>query len=110
METNNKLREALKQAKEIARTIYSTSDKGSSHEDLAGKIVELANAALAEPVKNCDVGTVEEQFARFRKFCKKDSMDSFESTAYCAYECPCGNNYDCKLAWAQMPYSEGGAK
>ena len=69
-----------------------------------------AKNALAAPVKNCEVGTVEEQFARFRKFCKKDSMDSFESTAYCAYECPCGNNYDCKLAWAQMPYSEGGAK
>ena len=47
---------------------------------------------------------MEEQSARFRKFCKKDSMDNFEATAYCAYECPCGNNYDCKLAWAQMPY------
>lgn len=62
------------------------------------------------PRRNCDVGTVKEQDARFRKFCKKDSMDNFEATAYCAYECPCGNSYDCKLAWAQMPYEEGGAK
>lgn len=66
-------------------------------------------AALAAPPRNCDVGTVKDQFARFRKFCKKDSMDSFAATAYCAHECPCGNSYDCKLAWAQMPY-EGGVK
>ncbi len=54
MQTNNKLRESMVQVKEIARTIYSTSETGSPHEDLAEKIVELAHAALAEPPKNCD--------------------------------------------------------
>lgn len=38
-----KLSEAIGNIKGLARTIYSTSEKGSSHEDLAEKIVELAN-------------------------------------------------------------------
>lgn len=59
MQTNNKLRESMAQVKEIARTIYSTSEKGSHHEDLADKIVEIANVALAAPPRVCDVNTLE---------------------------------------------------
>ncbi len=107
-----RLREALVKIEKMAHCdLWNVYPKyRDKFNDKIGGIEREARAALAAPPRNCDVGTVEEQFARFRKFCKKDSMDSFESTAYCAYECPCGNNYDCKLAWAQMPYSEGGAK
>lgn len=102
METNNKIRVALEQAKEIARTIYSTSETGSPHEDLAEKIVELAHAALAEHVRNCDVGTAEEQNRRFLTFC--DVHD-------CGSNCPLFST-SCELAWAQAPYveKEGGAQ
>lgn len=101
METNNKLREALERAKDIARTIYSTSEMGSHHEDLADKIVELANAALAAPPRNCDVGTVAEQMKR-----QHDTMCNTTKA------CP-DPDWSCKKCfaeWSQKPYEEGGDK
>jgi len=106
----NKLRDALRKT----RVFISCSPLKKLEDDFGcidrDEICAEIGAILAEPVKNCEVGTVKEQSARFREFCKKGSVDSIEATAYCAYECPCGNSYDCKLAWAQMPYNEGGAK
>ena len=72
--------------------------------------IDQSRAALSRPLRNCDVGTAEEQSVRFESFCKRKG-DGFSASAYCAYECPCGNKGDCKLAWAQMPYTaEGGAE
>ena len=101
METNNKIRVALEQAKEIARTIYSTSETGSPHEDLAEKIVELANAALAEPVRNYEVGTMEELYGRYEKFCRSHFNNDGDNCLKCPFSQP-----TCKFAWAQMPYVE----
>ena len=110
MGTNNKIRTALEQVKEIARTIYSTSEKGSSHEDLAEKIVELANAALAEPVRNYEVGTAEEQSKRMDAYCA--SHGERIGCSWRCDECPLCSIDRCDLVWAQMPYveKEGGAK
>lgn len=105
METNNKIRAALEQAKEIARTIYSTSETGSPHEDLAERIVELAHAALAEPPRNCDVGSVDDQKDRFLEFCD----DEKGPREHCR-NCRLCNSSDCELAWAQLPYEEGGVR
>jgi hypothetical protein len=62
---------------------------------------DMAKAALAAPPRNCDVGTAEEQSARFDKFCY----------AHRSIEKGCGNcplllNSEpcCELDWAQMPY------
>ena len=66
------------------------------------------DAALSAPPRQCDVGTPGEQRVRFESFCKRKG-DGFSASAYCAYECPCGNKGDCKLAWAQTPYAEEGA-
>ena len=71
------------------------------HDDDA--LANIANAALSAPPRQCDVGTPGEQRVRFESFCKRKG-DGFSASAYCAYECPCGNKGDCKLAWAQMPY------
>lgn len=109
MKTNSKIRRAcVACVKRIDDTLPQT-DSAIVLTGLANHIKETLQNALSTPLRNCEVGSVKEQFARFRKFCKKGSMDSLAATAYCAYECPCGNSYDCKLAWAQMPYSEGGA-
>ena len=59
------------------------------------------DAALAEPPRNCDVGTPEEQSARMAKFCRP-------MCSGCQF-----NNMEgieCQFAWAQMPYEEGGAE
>ena len=68
--------------------------------------VRKAKAALAAPVKNCEVGTAKEQVKRWRRFCN--------SMTTCG-ECPCHKSYsevvtDCFSRWAQMPYEEGGDK
>ena len=79
------------------------------------KFEEIAKEALAEPLKNCEVGTVEEQTERFRKFCfahmKKGGGDFS-----CHKNCPAKNYIGgwgipyCQLKWAQMPYEKEGVK
>ena len=107
METNNKLREACANIAEYARSaMCHTTDAHVL--GYLNQIEGWSKAALAEPARNCDVGTVEEQSARIRKFCSKNGLCRDGS-----YRCEnCGFLYDpnCELSWAQMPYEpeEGG--
>ena len=68
------------------------------------KAIHEARAALAAPPRNCDVGTPEEQEDRFRRYCNSRGT-------FCG-DCPLYNNRrgECRFAWAQLPYTEGGAK
>ena len=77
-----------------------------------GGYVEMANAldkakaALAKPPRNCDIGTPEEQSARFDAHCGKNMG---------CLTCPLREKdgcvpKHCELAWAQMPYEEGSGK
>ena len=43
---------------------------------------ESVNAALAEPPRNCDVGTAEEQAERFMKFCEAHKPDEHQFTEH----------------------------
>ena len=100
-QTNSKLREALTKILNLINSL---------DEDCAVDPVEIrdiAKTALAEPVKNCEVGSVAEQKKRFKDFCKEGKLSRIDLGAYCAYDCPCRDSYDCKLEWAQMPYREG---
>ena len=74
---------------------------------IAGKkkfaLYEIADAALAAPPRNCDVGTAEEQRDRFNAFCT-----AHNDSANC--HCPCDRESGaCHFIWAQMPYDESGA-
>ena len=98
METNNKLRESLKAAKQYLDG-YSTN------------ILELrrkVDASLAEPVRNCEVGTAMEQGGRFSAYCRAHKHPESE-----CLPCPLFGQTGgyCELAWAQMPYEaeKGGA-
>ena len=91
MQTNNILRKALTKILDLTNSL---------DEDCAVDPVEIrdiAKDALAEPVKNCEVGTAQEQFARCSKFC--DIHDDCSN-------CPVLEADSCELAWAQMPYKE----
>ena len=96
METNNKLREALKDIGRLVEQIHFLySDYPSEIHDIARKV----NAALAEPVKNCEVGTPREQADRMRHFCLYDQGG-------CG---ACSRRKDmtfreCIIDWEQMPY------
>ena len=71
--------------------------------------VEKARRALSAPLRNCDVGTAEEQTDRYKTLCRAQKN--------CNSKCPVmewrGTSFaNCEIAWAQMPYQpeEGGAK
>jgi hypothetical protein len=64
------------------------------------ELEQIAEAALAEPPRNCDVGTAEEQIGRWHKFCKTQTN---------CEECPCHKEEEdltamCFAHWSQMPY------
>lgn len=69
--------------------------------DLAKTLLADLKSALAEPIRNCDVGTPEEQSDRFLRFCAK---------YYPCINCPAfyelNNDTACWSTWEQMPYEE----
>lgn len=72
----------------------------SLHTDKTLDVLRKAKAVLAEPLRNCEVGTAEEQIERYRNFCKTYSS---------CRRCPCQKNNDittakCFANWSQMPY------
>ena len=100
MQTNNKMREALKDIGRLVEQIHFLySDYPSEIHEIARKV----NAALAAPARNCEVGTTEEQAKRLHRFCISQDCVT----------CPCDRGKAdgrCEFAWMQMPYKEGGAK
>lgn len=77
-------------------TVYAFRHERS----LAHSISECARTTLAVPPRNCDVGTPEEQSARFDAHCRKHMG---------CLTCPLrekdgGVHKHCEFAWAQMPY------
>ena len=97
MQTNNRLRGALTKILDLTNSL---------DEECAVDPVEIrdtAKAALAEPARNCDVGTAEEQLKRFKDFCRIISKD--ETCDGCPLLPQCST-----LKLAQMPYKKGGAK
>lgn len=109
---SSKLREALKDAN---RTLcrWQADLPVSGQVEVEDTLLKI-KSALAEPLRNCDVGDAEEQFARFKKWCEgefyKRPMNAL--TGEPCKSCPCyavsanGMNRCNYLRWAQMPYSE----
>ena len=67
---------------------------------------KLANE-LEKSLRNCDVGTLDEQAERFHAFCKSNKQPG---DVYSCDSCKLNSIEDCELAWAQMIYEAGGAK
>lgn len=90
------LREALVEARKVIKAMGGY---------WATETLPIIDAALAAPPRNCDVGTAEEQEARYNKLC-----EPLRSCGQCpVYVRAQGVDY-CGFVWAQMPYEEGGAK
>ena len=107
-----KLREALEKigAMEVPHNFQAErSDIADACYDLT-RAIKLANAALAEPPRNCDVGTAEEQTERFKQLCRKYRRGPGPRTN--CKGCPIQHeslHVGCTFAWAQMPYAESEA-
>lgn len=97
MEGNQmKMREALETVRKYVKE--TTPDKV-----MLGVIEVWCDEALAAPPRQCDVGTAEEQYERFRAACK--AFRQHDDPDYCSSACPIDGNGDCHEKWAQMPYT-----
>lgn len=110
MQTNNKLRETMIEVLEYIETFhkYITPGKGKKLTALfavADTIRDKARAALAEPARNCDVGTAEDWLSRFNTVCERCSGSDCDHRLFKDEEV-----CDCFARWLQMPYEEGDAK
>jgi hypothetical protein len=94
------MREALSDAYYAMFNFLKTQYGG--YEEMA-KALDKSKAALAEPLRNCDVGTAEEQYARFVDFCWRYHTVSIGGNSSCN-DCPIKGRKVCQLAWAQEPY------
>lgn len=67
--------------------------------------LRVAKAALAEPVRNCDVGTVENQEERFFHYCLSNAQkgEAQDRCKKCPLKFP---NISCEILWSQMPYHQ----
>lgn len=92
---------AMREAVVLALSLLDLKD-GVPYKTINKKDIDFMKAALAAPPRNCDVGTVEEQTKRFRRFCNNTKCQYCNITV---------NKGSCSFNWAQMPYNEeGGAK
>jgi hypothetical protein len=101
---SSKLREALSDAC-YAMFNFLKTQYGNRYEEMA-KALDKAKATLAtEPLRNCDVGTAEEQAERANNYCAQ-----FDEVDGCCVRCPLdddSNDYTrCMCRWLQMPYKE----
>ena len=65
---------------------------------MASEFCEVMNR-MCKQRRNCEVGTPEEQSARFDRFCH----DHRSPEKGCG-DCPLNGRPCCELAWAQLPY------
>lgn len=102
MQTNNKLRETLKGiANNLENRLFGRYSCSATDEWMWQK----ARDALAEPVRNCEVGTTEEQDERFKNFCLS-YYEPCNVDGEC-WKCPLFKTKTrCPIAWAQLPYDE----
>lgn len=105
---SSKLREALNQLLGLIDNEILVFSNGLDPSEVSNAQYQIdkADEALAEPPRNCDVGTAKEQHERHLKFC-----DEHARYMRCS-QCPAGSNniVTCHFTWMQMPYEEGGAK
>ena len=97
-----KLREALKTIRKRLVAPYE-SEASFRRYSPNRRLVDLIDAALAAPARNCDIGTAEEQEMRFIWFC-----GGKQSCKHCPLILMRNARSRCEFAWAQMPYEEGG--
>ena len=99
---SSKLREALNQLLGLIDNeilVFNDSIEPSEISQ-AQYHIDKAGEAYEEPLRNCDVGTAEEQIKRHRAYCKDPNMMCGRSSSLVCRKC--------FAEWAQMPYEKEG--
>lgn len=104
------LQSALKWLKRRIRE--EVKSDGYTSVDHAAELEFIEHMLKKFPLRNCEVGTAEEQGERQKAYCRKHfTPDKFGGNCH---KCPLKDRrgWSCQLAWAQMPYEakEGSAK
>ena len=97
-----KMRDALQKCDALLKRITNSAFFIDASMGLTIDAIDVGSAiteALAEPIRNCDVGTVEQQCERFRKFCFQRLCENCPMYSKESYS-------ECGLMWSQMPYDE----
>lgn len=106
-----KMREALETVRD-AHFVREENDEDTEGfeveaDDGTGRpLICVVEDALTAPVRNCDVGTAEEQAKRMDRFCASHGMHT--DGGFVCENCNLYRVFNCKLHWAQMPYKEEG--
>ena len=81
---------------------------GRYHAKLKDYEKQMIEEAIATPLRNCDVGTADEQAQRYDKFC--EVMDCVKCPVHALwhhyFEICKNRKVSCGLIWAQMPYTK----
>ena len=99
-----KMREACENIAEYAKTAAChIEDIDDAHLlSYLNQIERWAESAISSPPRNCDVGTAEEQAARFDAQCRKHM-----GCLTCPFRAKDGGVHSlCDFAWSQMPYEK----
>ena len=96
----NNLREALNQLLGLIDNEILVFDKSLDTSDIsqAQYHIDKAVEAYEKPLRNCDVGTAEDQINRFIGYCTSHKP-------FCI-DCPLKGKGNCGILWAQMPFWE----
>lgn len=94
-----KLRKALEDSNELLRNLGVILGES----DLVTKRIAENNSVLTEPLRNCDVGTAEEQVKRFKEFCN----EGYKNCGSCPLYTSGTIEEYCELRWSQLPYEKG---
>lgn len=103
-----KMREALVKADAAFSRISQSAWFVDANFSETKEVMDAGNAitsALSSPPRNCDVGTADEQHARFYSFC-----DKIEECKECPLWRGGGLTSKCCAHWGQMPYEGADAK
>lgn len=107
---NAKLREALEKADKVLSRISKSAWFLDANLGETIEVMEAGRAisqALGAPLRNCDVGTAEEQSRRFHEFCVKHAHDGCPK---CPAHQAVNKSTRCPIVWGQLHYEEGGAE
>ena len=106
------MREALNQLRNWALLDINENAIRSdepNYKKLVDGIVEITNAALAAPARNCDMGTADEQADRFKAFCYSNRTPGNECSKECPFDDTSAVCY-CQARWAQMLFAKARGK
>ena len=106
------MREALEAAHKFVYTAcrqnidVMVKDKHGERVVKSKDVLYKIYSALSAPARQCDVGTADEQDARFSRFCVEKSSGSCSGCPDAVGDFTVANGIrECALVWAQTPYA-----